>query len=112
MPSDPSPGLAARVYRASSPIHGQGCFARIGFAPGDLIGRFHGPPARRNGRYVLWVDDERGGWIGRSGRNLLRWINHSDWPNACFDGFDLYALRAIVPGDEITCDYGADPSSA
>jgi hypothetical protein len=25
--------------------------------------------------------------------------------------FDLYALDAIAPGAEITCDYGGDPSS-
>jgi uncharacterized protein len=112
MPSEGQGPLHARVYRAQSPIHGLGCFARIGFAPGDLIGHFAGPFTRRNGRYVLWVDDHQGGWIGRSGRNLLRWVNHSDRPNACFDGFDLYAVDVIAPGDEITCDYGADPSSA
>ena len=113
-PADPSvqpDPLTLRVYRARSPIHGQGCFARIGFAAGELIGHFDGPAAHRNGRYVLWVDDQQGGWIGRRGRNLLRWVNHSDRPNACFDGFDLYALDAIAPGAEITCDYGSDPSS-
>ncbi len=111
MPSEPLARLATRVYRAPSAIHGQGCFARMRFAPGELIGHFDGPPARRNGRYVLWVDDAQGGWIGRRGQNLLRWVNHSPRPNAGFDGFDLYALAAIEAGDEITCDYGADPSS-
>jgi hypothetical protein len=43
--------------------------------------------------------------IGRSGRNLLRWLNHQVPCNARFDGFDLYAARDIVPGEEITFDY-------
>jgi SET domain-containing protein len=97
--------LRERVCRAASPIHGQGCFARIAFAPGDYIGAYLGPPARRNGTYVLWVSDDGECWHGRSGRNLLRWLNHSDRPNAAFEGFDLYALRAIAPGEEITFDY-------
>lgn len=112
MPSDPPARLGTCVYRGPSPIHGQGCFARIAFAVGDHIGRFDGPLAHRDGRYVLWVDDERGGWTGRRGRNLLRWINHSDRPNARFDGFDLFAVDAIAPGDEITCDYGAGAGGA
>ncbi len=97
--------LRGRVRRAPSPIHGQGCFARVGFAPGDYIGTYSGPPACRNGTYVLWVSDDGEHWQGRSGRNLLRWLNHSDVPNAAFDGFDLYALGAIAPGEEITFDY-------
>lgn len=99
------PGLRARVYRGPSPIHGQGCFARVPFAPGDYIGTYAGPPATRNGTYVLWVSDDGEHWHGRSGRNLLRWLNHSAAPNAAFDGFDLYALQTIAPGEEITFDY-------
>ncbi|MBK1631411.1 hypothetical protein CKO31_11790 [Thiohalocapsa halophila] len=97
--------LRQRVRRAPSAIHGQGCFARVHFAAGDYIGTYAGPPARRNGTYVLWVSADGEHWQGRSGRNLLRWLNHSATPNAAFDGFDLYALAAIVPGEEITFDY-------
>ena len=93
------------MRRGPSPIHGQGCFARVGFAAGDYIGTYQGRPARRNGTYVLWVSEDGEHWQGRSGRNLLRWLNHSDTPNAVFDGFDLYAVRAIAPGAEITFDY-------
>jgi hypothetical protein len=109
--SDPARELPARlrerVRRAPSPIHGQGCFARIAFGPGDHIGTYEGPPARRDGTYVLWVSDDGEHWHGRSGRNLLRWLNHSTTPNAAFDGFDLYALCRIEAGEEITFDYGA-----
>ncbi|MCB2101935.1 MAG: TerC family protein, partial [Rhodobacterales bacterium] len=34
--------------------------------------------------------------VGRSGRNLLRYINHESPGNAAFDGFDLYACCVIV----------------
>jgi SET domain-containing protein len=96
--------LAERVNKAPSPIHGTGLFARVAFAPGDYIGTYEGPAARRNGTYVLWVQDD-GGWVGRSGRNLLRWLNHQAPGNAEFDGFDLYARVTIQPGEEITFDY-------
>lgn len=99
--------LRDRVRRGPSPIHGQGCFARVAFRPGDYIGTYGGPPALRDGTYVLWISDDRVHWRGRSGRNLLRWLNHSDAPNAAFDGFDLYAVTDILPGDEITFDYDA-----
>jgi hypothetical protein len=56
---------------------------------------------------VLWTYDSEGNvLVGREGRNLLRWLNHSDDPNAEFDGFDLYARRAIAVDEEITFDYG------
>jgi len=100
--------LSARLYVAASPIHGRGCFARIGFELGELIGTFIGPLVDEDGPHVLWVcDAESGEVVGRIGTNLLRWVNHSDDPNAEFDGFDLYARRAIVRDEEITCDYGA-----
>jgi hypothetical protein len=44
--------------------------------------------------------------VGRIGRNRLRFLNHAKDPNAEFDGFDLYALRAIAVGEELTIDYG------
>lgn len=99
--------LRDRVRKAPSPIHGNGCFARIAISAGEFIGTYEGPPASRDGTYVLWISDDRLHWTGRSGRNLLRWLNHSDAPNAAFDGFDLYALSEIVPDEEITFDYSA-----
>lgn len=105
--------LRDRVYKAPSPIHGNGLFARIAFRPGDYIGTYQGPAASRDGTYVLWIYGEDGEPAeARSGRNLLRWLNHQVPGNAEFDGFDLYARIAIRAGDEITFDYGggdADP---
>lgn len=95
------------VYVDASPIHGRGLFARRDLARGLFIGTYLGPAAQRNGSHVLWVDaGER--WVGRRGFNRLRYLNHSKQPNAEFDGFHLYALRAIRAGEEITIDYGWD----
>jgi SET domain-containing protein len=94
------------VYKAPSKIHGNGLFAKISIAKGDYIGTYEGPEAKRDGTYVLWVFEDNKQPVGRSGRNLLRYLNHQDKGNAEFDGFDLYALRDIQPHEEITFDYG------
>ena len=74
---------------------------------GEYIGTYHGPDAKRNGTYVLWVydSDDEANAIGRSGRNLLRYLNHADPGNAEFDGFDLYARSRIEVDEEITFNY-------
>ena len=79
------------VYAADSPIHGRGLFARRAIARGEYIGTFWGPEVKRDGVYVLWVTVGAGdaGVIGRSGRNMLRYLNHARRPNAEFDGFEL-----------------------
>ncbi len=98
-----------RLFRVGpSPIHGMGLFARARIRKGQYLGTYEGPRVNRNGSHVLWVYEGHG-WTRRDGKNLLRFINHSSEPNAEFDGFDLYALRDIRPGEEITIDYGEDP---
>jgi SET domain-containing protein len=99
--------LRDTIYADASDIHGTGLFAKRFIDAGEYIGTFFGPKVKRNGPYVLWVgeDDAEGGLIGRSGRNLLRFLNHSTEGNAGFDGFDLYALVDIEPYSEITFDY-------
>lgn len=97
--------LRPLVYAAPSPIHGKGLFARERIPAGHYIGTYWGPTARRNGSHVLWVYGDDGTPEGRRGMNLLRYLNHADRPLAEFDGFDLYALRTIEPGEEITIDY-------
>lgn len=100
-----------RVYKAPSPIHGTGCFARKSFAADEHIGDYEGPEARRDGTYVLWVFEEGQDPVGRRGRNLLRYLNHREDGNAEFDGFALYAKRDIARGEEITFDYNSDYDS-
>jgi SET domain-containing protein len=98
--------LGNYVYKAPSLIHGNGLFAKVPITKGEYIGTYEGPVAKKNGIYVLWVFEEGKKPIGRSGRNLLRYLNHQDKGNAEFDGFDLFALRNIAPQEEITFDYG------
>jgi uncharacterized protein len=98
------PRLRDIVYVAPSSIHGRGVFAKTRIGAGEYIGRYEGPRAKRNGKYVLWLTGGRNS-VGRSGRNLLRYLNHSDRPNAQFAGFELYARRTIRADEEITIDY-------
>ena len=100
--------LKAVVYAATSAIHGTGLFASRVIEEGEYIGTFVGPEARRDGVYVLWVYETADRAVGRSGRNLLRYVNHATPCNACFDGFELYALCAIPCDAEITIDYGGE----
>jgi hypothetical protein len=96
--------LQGLVESAASPIHGTGCFARVAIEAGTFIGTFTGPRAGVDGPHVLWADDgER--WIGRRGTSVLRYLNHSDVPNAAFEGFDLFATAPIAAGQEITINY-------
>ena len=92
------------VYVAQSPIHGRGLFAKVRIPKGTYIGTYEGPEARRNGKYVLWIEDENG-LVGRRGMNNLRYLNHCDRPNAEFDGFELYAVKTIKAQQEITINY-------
>lgn len=98
--------LKDTVYKKKSSIHGTGLFAKRKIKKGEYIGTYEGKVAKRNGTYVLWVyEDEDGEPVGRSGKNLLRYLNHSVPGNSEFDGFDLYARVKIMPDDEITFDY-------
>jgi hypothetical protein len=63
---------------------------------------------KKNGSHVLWVYEEDGAVAGRSGRNKLRYLNHSTKSSAEFDGFELFACRKINVGEEITINYGED----
>jgi SET domain-containing protein len=98
-------------FIASSPIHGRGLFAARLLRAGQLIGRYDGPVVKDNGAHVLWIEDESGnGWTGYDGKNELRFMNHSDSPNAEMDGLDCYSLSEIPAGTEITIDYGWNDS--
>jgi len=97
-----------RVVVRSSPIHGKGVFAAKRIRTGAHIGTFEGDRTPRDGLYVLWVLESDGSYVGIRGRNDLRYLNHSSGPSAEFRGAELYALRNIQPGREITLHYGQD----
>lgn len=95
-----------RLAVKKSPIHGKGLFAASLIRKGALIGVYKGPRSRQIGDHVLWVEDEEGQEYGIDGKNRLRYVNHAVKPNACFYGEELYALRSIKAGEEITHHYG------
>lgn len=99
-------------YVADSPVHGRGLFARHDILKDTWIGHYDGAQTMENGMHVLWVeagDDDTGEeWIGYDGDNELRFLNHSTNPNGEMDGLDLYAIRDIRAGEELTFDYGEE----
>lgn len=97
-------GARTRVTR--SLIHGRGLFAAESIRKGQYIGTYRGKATTRDGMHVLWLTDEDGNYFGRRGTNALRYLNHADSPNAEFSDYELYAMRDIAEGEEITIDYG------
>lgn len=100
--------LEALLEVRASEIHGLGAFARRAIPAEALIGEYVGPQVEENGPYVLWVDYDDGEQVAIDGRNELRYLNHSATPNAYFWGHELYALRDIAAGEELTWDYGEE----
>ena len=99
------------VYVGSSPIHGRGLFAAQSLQAGQLIGVYEGRVVQEDGEHVLWVENDSGtGWTGYDGCNEMRFMNHSDEPNAEMDGLYCYSRTKIEPGAEITIDYGWNDS--
>ena len=98
--------LKKLFYVKESSIHGKGLFARNKIKKGSYLGNYHGPKTKKNGMYVLWVNEGEDNWVGCNGKNLLRYINHNINPCTEFDGLELYALKNIKPDQEITIHYG------
>lgn len=97
------------AYVGDSPIHGRGLFARRRIRVDDYIGTYEGPATRTDGMHVLWLyDEDTEQWEGINGKNEMRFLNHSPDPNAEWWDDELYAIRDIEPGEEITFDYGED----
>ncbi|QBG47887.1 SET domain-containing protein [Verrucomicrobia bacterium S94] len=95
-----------KIEVKKSPIHGRGVYAKEKIEAGTMIGTYHGNETDEDDTYVLWVTDENGREYGIDGTSDLKFLNHSQEPNAEFDGDELYALRDILPGEEITFHYG------
>ena len=96
-------------YIEDSKIHGKGLFACAEIKAGTYLGDYEGPETTDNGMHVLWTEKENGEWIGRDGKNALRYLNHNVTPCAEFDGYELYAVTEIQVHQEITIDYGEEP---
>ena len=93
------------TYVTESSIHGKGLFARKAIDRDTVIGHLKGKPTKKDGLHVLWLNDETGFKVSCD----LKYINHSDTPNACYyDDLSVVALRDINADEEITHNYGAD----
>ncbi len=89
----------------NSPIHGKGLFAAEAIPAHQIIGNLQGKQTDEDGMYVLWLDHETGFRVECD----LKYINHSDSPNACYyDDLSVMTLRDIAAGEEITHNYEAD----
>ena len=107
------------TFRKST-IHGTGGFARQRIAKGTRLIEYVGEQmdkaesARRceaNNEYIFMLND-RVDIDGDVPWNPARFINHSCAPNAEAeidgDRIWIFALRDLVPGEEITFNYGYD----
>jgi SET domain-containing protein len=92
------------VHVKKSSIHGRGLFARKDIPADALLGALEGVPTERDGAYVIWAVDATGS-SGLRITNVLRFVNHAKEPNACFCEMELWTLRPIKAGEEITHDY-------
>ena len=115
-----------------SPIHGKGVFASRFIRQGTRIIEYIGErvdkeestrrglalleQAKKTGGASVYIFDLNDQWDldGNIAHNHARLINHSCNPNSEMvneeDRLFLFALRDMLPGEEITFDYGYDVS--
>lgn len=119
LPCTPPFELRARLAVRRSRISGRGAFALEPIAARRKIGELTGErisvrTARRRARgqaTIAIVELSASLAIDASqSRSPIRFVNHACTPNCylriAYERIELYALRAIAPGEELTCDYG------
>lgn len=101
-----------------SRIHGRGVFAKRTLPAKRKVGQFAGElitrrEARRRAKdapviYIVEFEDDKA--LDVSTDQCLRFVNHSCAPNTYLRRIghrvELYSLRKIHAGEELTCDYG------
>jgi SET domain-containing protein len=110
-----------KLFRVGRSRTGLGLFAITPIAKGMAIVEYKGrrlstweahEREQRAGSKYMFELNSRWSIDGSSRRNLARYVNHACRPNAEFElvkgKLILRTCRALVPGDEITCDYGSD----
>lgn len=84
--------------------------AKIGEYEGKVIGLAEARRRAKGRRIVAIVELERHAIDAAGMRRGFRYINHSCDPNTYFrctpQRAEVYALRVIRAGEELTCDYG------
>jgi SET domain-containing protein len=106
------------LYVDRSAVVGKGLFAgtaiparaKIGEFEGEVIGLREARRRARGRRIVAIVELERHALDATASPRGFRFINHSCAPNTYFrctpQRAEVYALRAIRRGEELTVDYG------
>jgi len=102
-----------------SKIHGSGLYAKtkiparkkIGSLAGEIISKRKAREKARHNATISIVELWNGNALDASViNNELRFINHSCEPNTYMRTLDnhveFYALRSIMPHEELTCNYG------
>jgi uncharacterized protein len=110
------------VSTRNSKIHGIGVFANTWIAAGRVLARYDGKiltaaevkrELAAGNRYLLELPDGRV-IDGSTSKELGRFFNHSCDPSANLEFREgvplIVSSRPIVRGEEITIDYGFDPS--
>ena len=84
--------------------------AKIGEYEGEVIGLAEARRRAKGRAVVAIVELERHAIDAKGMRRGFRYINHSCEPNTYFrctpERAEVYALRDIRAGEELTCDYG------
>lgn len=96
--------MKAKTGVGRSGIHGKGLFAKQPITKGRRIGIMEGIKTRKEGIHVLWMYELKrpaGLWV----KNAMRFINHSDEPNAVLNGTEIHAIKHIHRGEEIFFNY-------
>ena len=106
------------LYVAASRVVGKGLFAgtriparaKVGEFEGEVIGLREARRRAKGRRIVAIVELERHALDATRMKHGFRFINHSCEPNTFFrctaERAEIYALREIRPGEELTVDYG------
>ncbi len=111
----------AHLEMRSSRIHGRGLYTRVELPGrrklGELSGRLASLPAARRdvegNETIFLVELDRKTALDCTDGNVLKYLNHDCEPN-CFlriirASVEVYTLRPIPAGTELTLDYGLTP---
>lgn len=95
--------LSYKIKKSKIKGAGKGLFATVDFCPAEKIGNFEVEYAHEENKYTYYYED-----IKVNVTNELKYANHSKNPNAVIIGLDMYAIKTINKGEEITWHYGED----
>ncbi len=107
----------SKKYRVGRSSAGLGLFAEKEFAKGEFVIEYTGEKlsaeeAEKKGGLYLFEVDENLTLDATDRRHTARYLNHSCRPNceAVIEGkrVKIYAKRKILPGEELTYNYGKE----